>query len=198
MAAPKENQFWKIRTSHGRKALFDDPALLEKSFQEYINWVDGHPWFKVEQLKKPYQDVDGKWVTVTKIPTARPYTIYGFCIYLGVNSVWFNQFEKSINEKIADQGENVDQKLKDFSQVLTHVRDVIYQQKYEGAAVGAFNASIIARDLSLKDNTTTELKNPEGESFRTDNVTRHEVIFTSMSPKKSDDSTGQDNSADVQ
>jgi len=197
MAAPKENQFWKIRTKHGRDAIFENAQLLEETFKEYINWVDGHPWYKMEQLKKPYQESitgrngipEKRWVTIAKVPTARPYTIQGFCIYLGVNTVWFNQFEKSIKEKIAQINDDTDpelvKKLNDFSQILSHVRDVIYQQKFEGAAVGSFNASIIQRDLGLKDNQDVKLSNPEGEVFRTSN--QHEVIFKRFSDKPADD-----------
>jgi hypothetical protein len=152
MGAPKENQFWKLRNTHGRDKLFATPDLLLEACQEYFNWVDAHPKYKVEQIKRPYEQeiiaTDGtkttRWVTITKIPLERPYTIQGLCIYLGCNVVWFNQFEYALAEK-------EDQLSKDFSKVLSHVRDVIYQQKFEGAAVGAFNASIIARDLSLVD-----------------------------------------------
>lgn len=161
MAAPMSNQFWKLRSKHGRDKLFATPELLLEACQEYFNWVDAHPWYKVEQIKKPYQEEyydkgvkKTRWVTIAKIPTVRPYTIQGLCNYLDCNSVWFNQFETAINKKLEAAGpENADDETKGFSKILTHVREMIYQQKFEGAAVGAFNASIIQRDLSLVDKT---------------------------------------------
>lgn len=36
-------------------------------------------------------------------------------------------------------------------EVTTYVEEIIRTQKFEGAAVGAFNANIIARDLGLSD-----------------------------------------------
>ena len=39
---------------------------------------------------------------------------------------------------------------KDFSELVTRIEQLIYNQKLEGASVGAFNSSIIASDLGLK------------------------------------------------
>lgn len=151
MGAPKYNQFWKNRSKHGRDKLFETPELLLDECKEYFNWVDSKPFFKVEQIKKPYLDPETKlWVTMCKLPTVRPYTIHGLCIYLGCNSLWFNQFERALVGK-------EDQLSKDFSTVLTHVREIIYHQKFEGAVVGAFNASIIQRDLGLVEKVDNKL-----------------------------------------
>ncbi len=162
MSAPAGNQFWKLRTKHGRDAIFTNPKLLWEESSKYFNWVDAHPWFKVEQCKKPYQDKNGNWVTVTKVPTARPYTIQGLCIFLGVNSLWFNEFEEGIKKRLANKE---DETAKDFSEILHTIREVIYQQKFEGAAVGAFNWAIIARDLSLREKT--EHTGKDGEPLNT-------------------------------
>ena len=145
MAAPVGNQFWKIRSKHGRDRLFASPEDMMKACEEYFNWVDAHPWYKVEAIK------GGESVgQLIKVPTARPYTMQGLCRYLNCNTVYFSQFESSIAEKTDDVS-------KDFSIIITHVREVIYQQKFEGAAVGSFNANIIARDLGLKEKSETEL-----------------------------------------
>src|SRR5436190_2985965 len=141
MAAPDGNQFWKLRSKHCRDKLFSSHEELLKACEQYFHWCDEHPWIKNEAIKS------GEWAgTLAKVPTARPYTIQGLCRYLRCNTLWFNQFEKSLEGK-------KDSKSKDFSTILTHVRETIYQQKFEGAAVGAFNANIIARDLGLKDNS---------------------------------------------
>lgn len=149
MAAPSGNQFWKLRHKDGRDRLFENAEALWQAATEYFNWIDAHPWFKVEQLKKPYQEEDaegnkGKWVTVTKIPTARPYTIHGLCLYLGCNTKYFNDFEDALKNR-------TDEVSKGFSEIVSRVRETIYTQKFEGAAVGAFNANIIARELGLVD-----------------------------------------------
>lgn len=135
MAAPANNQFWKLRSQHGRDKIFETPEILMEACYEYFDHQTKQKWEKT--------DFKGKEVEMVKIPTSSPFTLTGLCIFLGVNTQYFTDFEKGldINKK----------KDKDFSLVITHVREVIFTQKYEGAAVGAYNANIIARDLGLSD-----------------------------------------------
>lgn len=135
MPAPKGNQFWKIRTKHGRDVIFDTPQLMLEAAYEYFEWCDKHPWVKHEALKSGERI--GKTV---KVPTSRPYTLSGLCLYIGTNSHYFEHFKMSL------RGQH-----EDFSSVIKHIEEVIRTQKFEGASVGAFNANIIARDLGLVD-----------------------------------------------
>jgi hypothetical protein len=137
MGAPKGNQFWKLRSSHGRDKLFETPQLLKEAAAEYFNWVDSHPWYKVEAIKSG--DSAGKLI---KIPTARPYTISGFLLYIGASDSYWRQFKADC---IAGKHD------KDFLTIMDETETAIYTQKFEGATVGAFNANIIARDLGLSD-----------------------------------------------
>lgn len=134
MAAPRGNQFWKLRSKHGRDRLFADADELWTAACEYFQWVDKHPWKKVDFKGKNNQRVD--------IPTARPYTLTGLCLYLDCNVQYFTDFENALTDSEKDKG---------FSVVITRIRETIYTQKFEGAAVGAFNPNIIARDLGLVD-----------------------------------------------
>lgn len=135
VGAPKNNQFWKLRSKHGRDKLFETADLLWEVACEYFQWCDDNPWIKNEAIKSG--DFAGQ---IVKVPTSRPYTITALCLYLGVNTKYFSDFKKSLKED--DQ---------DFSEVVTRIEETIYSQKFEGAAVGAFNANIIARDLGLSD-----------------------------------------------
>jgi len=135
MAAPEGNQFWKLRSSHGRKKLFETPALMWEAACEYFQWCDDHPWVKTEK-------VDSEKPSTKTTPTQRPYTLSGLCIYLDANTHYFNDFKTRLTEND-----------KDFSEVIRRIEEIIYSQKFEGAAVGAFNANIIARDLGLKEKT---------------------------------------------
>lgn len=76
----------------------------------------------------------------------RAFTIQGLCLYLGCNVLYFKQFEESIKDK-------TDELAKDFSIILSRVREIIYTQKFTGAAAGFLNPNIIARDLGLTDKT---------------------------------------------
>lgn len=135
MAAPKGNNFWKNRTKHGRDKIFSTPEILWDEACKYFQWADDNPWVKHEAIKSG--ELAGQLVV---IPTSRPYTLSGLCLYLGVNSKYFNDFKKNLKEDYID-----------FSEVLTHIEEIIYTQKFEGAAIGMFNSSIIARDLGLSD-----------------------------------------------
>jgi len=154
MPAPKGNQFWKLRSKHGRDKLFSTAALLLSAAREYFEWCDSNPWIKYDVVRSG----DGAG-TPLMIPTTRPYTIEGLYGYLGCNHGYFSDFKKSLEGK-------VDQQSKDFSDVITHIQEVIYRQKYEGAAVGAFNANIIARDLGLKDESKQEHTGEGGGSIQ--------------------------------
>jgi|WetSurMetagenome_2_1015567.scaffolds.fasta_scaffold07132_8 hypothetical protein len=167
MAAPEGNQFWKLRSKHGRDKLFATPELLLEAACEYFEWCDTHPEYIVEQKKgnqtvkisvskskKNMTDEYGEGLNnvqdmisnsnLVYLPAKIPYTLHGLCIYLDCNTVYFNQFESSLKEK-------TDEMSKDFSKVITRIREIVYNQKFTGATVGYFNSSIIARDLGLQE-----------------------------------------------
>jgi hypothetical protein len=152
MAAPRANQFWKLRSKHGRKKIFTTPAILWLAATEYFQWCDNNPWIKKEQLKKSVitKDKNGNEQvhSIADIPTARPYTLTGLCIYLDVNTQYFTDFKDALKPK---DGEKMCKKNKDYSIVITRIEEIIRTHKFEGAAVGAFNANIIARDLGMAD-----------------------------------------------
>lgn len=127
-AAPKGNQFWKLRSKHGRDKLFESPELLWESACEYFEWCDENPFIQI--------DFKGKDADKVEIPRMRPYTWDGLETFLEI-------------ESLRDYKTNED--YKDFSQVITRIGKIIYDQKFSGAASGFFNANIIARDLGLAD-----------------------------------------------
>lgn len=131
------NQFWKLRSKHGRDKLFKTSELLWEAATEYFEWCDSHPWQKVESTTGQNKN------DVKITPTERPYTISGLCLYLDCNVQYFSQFKNALPK---DE--------KDFSLVITRIEQTIYTQKFEGAAVGAFNSNIIARDLGLSDKSS--------------------------------------------
>lgn len=132
MAAPVGNQLWKLRAKHGRDALFTDPKKLWESACEYFQYIDDNPEIAI--------DFRGKDATEVDLPKKQPYTIHGLCIYLNVGLAYFRQFKNSDNFK-----------KNGFSTIYARIEEVIYDQKFSGAASGFFNYNIIARDLGLVD-----------------------------------------------
>lgn len=115
------------------------PEEFELAWQQYFQWVDDNPWYKSEAIKSG--DLAG---TIVKVPTARPYTEIGFCVFHNLGEKYLRELSESIEGKTTKQA-------RELSAVLTQARAKCYAQKFEGAAVGAFNANIIARDLGLVD-----------------------------------------------
>jgi hypothetical protein len=145
MGAPKGNQFWKLRSKHGRDTLFADAVALWEAAQEYFDWCDKHPWKKKEAIKSG--DMAGKTMNV---PTQRPYTLSGFMVYCGASEAYWRTF------KGTEAG-----KRKDFLSVISAIEEVIRTQQVEGASVGAFNANIISRLLGLTDRHQHEVVPPD-------------------------------------
>lgn len=134
------NQFWKLRTQHGRKALFEDDAiLLWNECVKFFEWCDENPKYKNEAIKSG--DRAGQ---IVQIPTERPYTLGELATFLGISKGYFWMVKKRCELK-------KDQKSNDFLEIITRVEEIIYTQKFVGAAVGAYNANLIARELGIVD-----------------------------------------------
>lgn len=137
MGAPPGNQFWKLRSKHGRDRLFADAKLLLESAEEYFEWCEANPLIEI--------DFKGKDADRVELPRMRAFTIQGLCLYLGCNVRYFDDFERKV---IGDSDKPED---KDFSSVITRIREVIYTQKYTGAAAGFLNPLLVSKDLGLVD-----------------------------------------------
>ena len=135
VAASKGNQFWKLRSKHGRGKLFESADLLWDAACEYFQWCEDNP------LKKEivYQGE----VSAKKESLMRAMTIKGLCFRLNANTDYLTAFDSKLDLN-SEEG-------RDFSRVIKDIRAVIYSQKFEGASAGLLNANIIARDLGLTD-----------------------------------------------
>lgn len=125
--APKGNQFWKMRSSHGRKPKFATPEILWEACQEYFEWAEENPLWEAKAFA-----FQGD-VTVEKLPKMRAMTLDGLHLFLDIdNETWRNYRGR-----------------KGFVGVTTRVENVIRSQKFAGAAAELLNPNIIARDLGL-------------------------------------------------
>jgi hypothetical protein len=64
-----------------------------------------------------------------------------------VNTIYFFDFEKGLKTM---EDRNL---AKDFSNIITCIRETITNQKLEGAMIGAFNPMIVSRIEGLKERT---------------------------------------------
>ena len=148
MAAPKGNEFWRLRSKHGRDKLFATPELMLEAAIQYFQWCEANPIYTIQYLGK---DADERHV-----PHQRPFTMDGLCNYLDCGVGFFNKFESDLTERKLQHWEA-------FGVVCTRIRQTIRDQKFNGAAVGIFNANIIARDLGLANKQ--ELTGQDGKAL---------------------------------
>ena len=138
MAAPKGNEYYLLRSKNGKNKVYNTIQLAEKA-NEYFNYC----------LDNPLQEmvIFHHQGTTTKdfVDKMRPFTIQGMCNYLDICEKTFNNYSND----------------KDYLQVTIRIRQIIYNQKFEGAASGFLNPNIIARDLGLTDKQQTDINLPE-------------------------------------
>lgn len=128
MGAPIGNRFWEKRAKHGREKIFENPDHLWEAAVEYFKWCEDNPLMEI--------DFRGKDANEVEIPKMRAFTWQGLELFIDIHS-------------LRDYKTNPD--YKDFSQVITRIEKIIYDQKFTGAAAGFLNPNIIARDLGLTD-----------------------------------------------
>lgn len=127
MSAPTGNQFWKARSKHGRDKLFASANALWEACQEYFQWVEDNPLHEMRPFA--YQGV----VVQEPVAKMRAMTIMGLCLFLDIDQKTWANWRSD----------------KDFIPVVTRAEEIIYQQKFTGAAADLLNPNIIARDLGL-------------------------------------------------
>jgi len=141
MAAPLGNQFWKLRSKHGRDKLFATPQLMWEAACEYFEWCESNPL--IESKAFAFQGE----ITIAELPKMRAMTLSQLCFYLECNEAYFRTFKSQLTDND-----------KDFNTVINQIENTIYNQKFQGAAADLLNSNIIARDLGLTDSTKTDIK----------------------------------------
>lgn len=138
MSAPIGNDFWRLRTTTGRKGIYQNPSELWDEACEYFDSVLENPIVTMQNLGTK---------NINEVQLMRPFTKDGLCIFLDISDSTFNRYRDSVEG---------------FSEVCHKIEKIIRNQKFEGAAVGIFNHNIIARDLGLKDSTETTVQIEQG------------------------------------
>lgn len=134
-AAPKGNEFWKARSSHGRKPIFQTPEALWDACCEYFQWNEENPLYEAKVCS--YQGVN----TIESIPKMRAMTVSALCLFLDIERATWQLYCQR----------------EDFIAITTRVEDYIYHQKFTGASADLLNANIIARDLGLREKNDTQI-----------------------------------------
>lgn len=135
--------YWAWRKNTGRPKNLESPEQLWGYACDYFQMVDEMPAEKQDFIR------GGESAgSIVRLETIQPYTWAGFEDYLS---------EKGIIAKLADYKSNKDNRYEKFAPIIARIGNVMFDQKFRGAAVGAFKENIIARDLGLTDKTENTL-----------------------------------------
>ena len=127
--APKGNKFYLLRSKDGRDKIYPTPGDLWKACCEYFEYVEDNP------LKEQRAFSTKKGIRKTKLNKRRAMTLAGLRVRLGLSESGYTEYKKR----------------KEYQWVTNAAADIMYSQKFEGAAAGMLNPNIIARDLGLAD-----------------------------------------------
>jgi len=127
MGAPKGNSYYLLAVGFKKPKSYTPQALWKKAV-EYVKWVAENPL----PAEKVFSN--GKRLKEKKL---RAMTIQEFCLFAKITRETFNQYEKE----------------KDYSDICLRIKDIFFNQKFQGAAADMFNHAIIARELGLADKT---------------------------------------------
>lgn len=118
----------------GRHKNIETPEILWELFCDYVKHEKENPWLKVEYVGR-----DGDQV---KTPLQVPITFEGFECYVA---------DQDIIQDLSHYSANTDGAYDEFRTIITRIRNNCFSQNYKGAAVGLFNANLVAKKLGLVD-----------------------------------------------
>lgn len=122
------NRIWELGPPPPQPTpAFKTPDDLRAACLRYFEYVHENPL-----LEEVVAGKDAKRVTLSKMHAM---TVQGLCIVIGINrETWYEYAKKD-----------------GFKDVCAWATDVMFAQKFTGAAAGLLNHAIIARELGLAD-----------------------------------------------
>lgn len=147
-------KIWQVadnnRRKRGRPQKIKNPEDLWNKFTEYCSWVDNNPWVvkgsssSASTTGKEETEKSGHRSVRQDVRTyQRPYTLYGFCAYIGCG-------------KWADLRRNYHDRA-GFPEVMEQIENVVTSYQVEGAMLRQFESNIVARLNGLADKKEVEL-----------------------------------------
>ena len=86
---------------------------------------------------------------IVELETTRPFSWVSFDLFLLYHGIKTSVFNIRTNK---------DGKFPEFQEVVQRIEHVIYEQKFDGAAIGGYNPQLIIRDLGLSEKVDANVK----------------------------------------
>jgi hypothetical protein len=121
----------------------ESPERLWQLFKAYVKHESDNPMYRVDYVGK-----DGN---EKHTPLETPITFMGFECWLA---------DQEIITDLSHYSANTDGAYDDYRTIITRIQNNCFVHNFKGAAVGLFNANLIARKLGISDkqDQTVEVK----------------------------------------
>ena len=156
-----EDSWWaseaKVNTvglANGKTSKFANPETLWEAAREYFIWAVNTP-IKSEEISMYRGEI-----IRTHVNKKRAVTLQGLLLYINMNATTWNNYKYK----------------KGFTEVIELIENYIYVDKYEHAAAGLLNASMVMRDIGLRDGRDVHTKVHGEVSINTNGAQFMEVI----------------------
>lgn len=144
-AAPKGNEFWKLRSKHGRDRIIESPEVMLDAVHEFLELKENTYLDKPEMIRGGEMAGTQVNVKIKDYPTLSE--LAHFLGFMTLKS-WRDYKERD-----------------GFLTVITYAEEIISNWKLKGTAIGVYNHNIVARDLGLVDKKEHDHKSKSVESF---------------------------------
>lgn len=125
------NNIWMQRSDMTTNQIFTDPEAMAEAFVRYTEHLENNP-LQAHKIMVVGQEIKEKGEQ-----KMIPITWAGFAVYCGAHRKFFYNFRTRCGAAFLD--------------IIEMIDDVMFCQKFSGAAAGFFNANLISRELGLVD-----------------------------------------------
>lgn len=138
MSNHKGKELWEIYKGPGHPRAFKTPDEMWNKAVDYFEWASNKYILQDKAYKMKDGPQSGDRIEHDFIAHRRPFTIEGLCAFLNIgSSTWYGYGDEA--------------KYPEYSDTFKKITDIMFEQKFSGAAVGIYNGNIITRILNLSD-----------------------------------------------
>lgn len=140
----KGHKAWQLRAKDGKDKIFADGDLLLAHAEAYFKWCDTHPRYRAELVKYKggYEEAE--------VPLGRPYSMDGLTVYLGVSGSYFRSAKANLKDK--QESGTISKSEVRLLEVFEIIETIVRTEQVEGALVGQYKESLVARINGIADN----------------------------------------------
>lgn len=133
----------KFNESGGRPRAFNSAGEMWDKAVSYFEWCEQNPLSETKLFNFQGEVLDGE------VPHLRAMTQTGLCAYLNIGLSTFKDYKNK----------------PEFSAIIEAIEQVMYEQKFTGAASGMLKENLIARDIGLIDKEVEKSSGNMAESI---------------------------------